>query len=149
MWRDRVPVAVSALVLMPVPTQSWCMTWELIRVWEPPVWHMCLSGTWKLMNSKRILIFPQCISDFDVPSKGKGFTKGAGEIFPEVHLSLEQLVSLDLLYREWRKGVTTGNRCLGSPQRSFLSLFTIESPRRLNFPVKLTSCKAALLTHDA
>lgn len=52
-----------------------------------------LKQKWKSMHSKRILIFPQCISNFDVPLKGKGFTEGAGEIFPEVHLSLEQLVS--------------------------------------------------------
>lgn len=99
------------------------------------------------MHSKRILIFPQCITDFNVPLKGKGFTKGAGEIFPEVHLSLEQLVSSDPVYREWRKGVTIGNRCSESPQRSLFSLFTIESPGKLNFPVKLISCRAALMTH--
>lgn len=58
-----------------------------------PIWSLYLSGTWKLTHSKRILIFPQCISDFNVPLKGKGFTDRAREIFTEVHLSLEQLVS--------------------------------------------------------
>lgn len=115
-------------------------------MWEPPIWYLHLSGTWKLTHLKRILIFPQSISDFDGPLKGKGFTKGAGETFPEVHLSLEQLVSLDPLHREWRKGATVENRCWESPQRSLFSLFNIESPGTLNFPVKLLYCKAALLT---
>jgi len=39
----------------------------------------------------------------NVPLKGKGFTAGAGEIFPEVHVSLEQLVPLGLLYGERRE----------------------------------------------
>lgn len=148
LWRARISRDVSALVLILVPTYSWCIIWELISVWESPIWYLYLNGTWKLTHSKRILIFPQCISNFDVPLKGKGFTKGAGEVFPQVHLSLEQLVSLDPLHREWRKGITTGNRCWESPQRSLFSLFTVESPGRLNFPVKLLSCKADLLTRD-
>lgn len=44
--------------------------------------------------------------------------------------------------------MTVGNRCSESPQRSLFSLFTIESPGTLNVPVKLHSCKAALLTQD-
>lgn len=47
MWRAKVPIAVSALVLVPVPTYSWCVNWELISVWEPPIWILYLSGTWK------------------------------------------------------------------------------------------------------
>lgn len=148
MWRARVLTVVNnALVLIPVPTYPCCTTRELIGVWEPPIWYLCLNWTCKLTRSKRILIFPQCITDLNVPLKGKGFTTGAGEIFPEVQVSLEQLVSLGPLYREWRKGALIGNRCSESPQRSLFSLFTVESLGRLNFPIKLNSCKASLVIH--
>lgn len=133
--------------MIPVPSYPCCTTRELSSAREPPIWYLRLNWTCKLRRSKRLLIFPQCITDLNVPLKGKGFTTGAGEIFPEVHVSLEQLVSLGPLYREWRKGAPIGNRCSESPQRSLFSLFTIESLGRLNFPIKLSSCKVALFIH--
>lgn len=116
-------------------------------MWEPPIRYLCLNWTLKLTCSKRILIFPQCITDSYVPLKGKGFTTGAGEIFPEVNVSLEQLVSLGPLYRERKKDAPIGNRCSESPQRSFFSLFTLESLGRINFVIKLSSCKVTLFIH--
>lgn len=72
-WESRAPpLTNNALVLIPVPVYPCSASWEQSSLWKSPVWYLCLNWTCKLMHSKGILIFPQCITDLSAPVRGNG-----------------------------------------------------------------------------